>query len=133
MSSVWFADISMESLPGPRPVRPTVSLRPSMACFWQESARLVDMHALKPCARSCFSLPENLTSPRSTRMPAEPHYPLSFQKSPKCVSKNRVSKLQECRFELKKSLREVRLVYRVEARAARLGLVQRGASLETGA
>src|ERR1700692_2153831 len=83
MSSVWFADISMESLPGPRPVRPTVSLRPSMACFRQQSARLVDMHALKPCARSCFSLPENLTSPRSTRMPAEPHYPLSFQKSPK--------------------------------------------------
>src|ERR1700675_376427 len=82
MSSVWFADISMESLPGPRPVRPTVSLRPSMACFRQQSARLVDMHALKPCARSCFSLPENLTSPRSTRMPAEPHYPLSFQKSP---------------------------------------------------
>src|ERR1700692_2314902 len=81
MSSVWFADISMESLPGPRPVRPTVSLRPSMACFRQQSARLVDMHALKPCARSCFSLPENLTSPRSTRMPAEPHYPLSFQKS----------------------------------------------------
>src|ERR1700732_4384851 len=83
MSSVWFADISMESLPGPRPVRPTVSLRPSMACFRQQSARLVDMHALKPCARSCFSLPENLTSPRSTRMPAEPHYPLSFQKSQK--------------------------------------------------
>src|ERR1700687_4490899 len=81
MSSVWFADISMESLPGPRPVRPTVSLRQSMACFRQQSARLVDMHALKPCARSCFSLPENLTSPRSTRMPAEPHYPLSFQKS----------------------------------------------------
>src|ERR1700688_4552643 len=81
MSSVWFADISMESLPGPRPVRPTVSSRPSTACFRQQSARLVDMHALKPCARSCFSLPENLTSPRSTRMPAEPHYPLSFQKS----------------------------------------------------
>src|ERR1700676_1775542 len=83
MSSVWFADISMESLPGPRPVRPTVSSRPSTACFRQQSARLVDMHALKPCARSCFSLPENLTSPRSTRMPAEPHYPLSFQKSHK--------------------------------------------------
>src|ERR1700686_4997979 len=87
MSSVWFADISMESLPGPRPVRPTVSLRPSMACFRQQSARLVDMHALKPCARSCFSLPENLTSPRSTRMPAEPHYPLSFQKSPYFIGK----------------------------------------------
>jgi hypothetical protein len=53
----------------------------STAFFRQQSARLVDMHALKPCARSCFSLPENLTSPRSTRMPAEPHYPLSFQKS----------------------------------------------------
>ena len=65
----------------PGPVRPTVSSRPSTACFRQQSARLVDMHALKPCARSCSSLPENLTSPRSTRMPAEPRYPLSFQKS----------------------------------------------------
>src|ERR1700731_1264717 len=93
MSSVWFADISMESLPGPRPVRPTVSLRPSMACFRQQSARLVDMHALKPCARSCFSLPENLTSPRSTRMPAEPHYPLSFQKSHNPSAGNKVGGL----------------------------------------
>src|SRR5471030_323946 len=81
MSSAWLADISMESLPGPRPVRPTDSSRPSMACFRQQSARLLDMHAFNPCSQSCFSLPENLASLRSTRMPAEPHYPLSFQKS----------------------------------------------------
>src|ERR1700709_271373 len=52
MSSAWFADISMESLLGLRPVRPTVSSRPSMVCFRQQSARPVDMHALKPFART---------------------------------------------------------------------------------
>jgi hypothetical protein len=41
----------------------------------------VDMHALKPCARSCFSSLENSTSRPSIKTPAKPRHPLRFQKS----------------------------------------------------